>query len=64
MNMYFLQIPGYPYAFSILGNVFSHQKFLHLAANMAGLAIYGITGKSSSCYHNTFIPPLQHIHAC
>lgn len=44
LNMYALQVPAYPYALSIIGNVFSHQSFAHVAANMAGLALYGVSG--------------------
>lgn len=45
LNMYALQVPAYPHALSIIGNVFSHQSFTHLAANMTGLAVYGISGQ-------------------
>ncbi|KAI9782921.1 MAG: hypothetical protein M1839_004396 [Geoglossum umbratile] len=41
LNRYFISVPGYPYAFSILGNMFSHQQFRHLALNMAVLWIMG-----------------------
>lgn len=34
LNTYFITVPGFPYAFSVLGNVFSHQLFSHYAANM------------------------------
>ncbi|KAI9764011.1 MAG: hypothetical protein M1840_008959 [Geoglossum simile] len=41
LNRYFISVPGYPYAFSVLGNMFSHQQFRHLALNMTVLWIMG-----------------------
>lgn len=41
LNRYFVCIPGWPYAVSIVGNTFSHQTFWHLAANMAVLWLVG-----------------------
>ena len=38
---YALSVPGYPRAFTMLGNCFSHQKFMHLAMNMSVLWIFG-----------------------
>ena len=37
LNKYFISTPGYPYALSMLGNTFSHQRAFHLLVNMAGL---------------------------
>ncbi|WEW55673.1 rhomboid superfamily protein [Emydomyces testavorans] len=34
LNKYFISVPLYPYAFSTLGSVFSHQQIRHLGANM------------------------------
>ncbi|KAI9862478.1 MAG: hypothetical protein M1813_004329 [Trichoglossum hirsutum] len=41
LNRYFISVPGYPYALSLIGNMFSHQKARHLALNMAVLWIVG-----------------------
>ena len=41
LNRYFLSVPGYPYALSVVGNVFSHQQPLHLATNMFVLWLMG-----------------------
>ncbi|KAJ9613150.1 hypothetical protein H2200_003091 [Cladophialophora chaetospira] len=42
LNKYFLFVPAYPYAFSNLGNLFSHQSFYHLSMNMLALGIFGL----------------------
>lgn len=42
LNKYFLFIPAYPYALSLVGKLFSHRRFGHLAINMATLAIFGL----------------------
>ncbi|KAK7905598.1 hypothetical protein LTR67_000321 [Exophiala xenobiotica] len=42
LNKYFIIVPVYPYAFSMLGNLFSHQKFTHFLANMIPLFIFGL----------------------
>lgn len=34
LNKYAILVPGYPYAFSILGNLVSHQSVRHLVTNM------------------------------
>ncbi|KAI9796489.1 MAG: hypothetical protein M1833_006157 [Piccolia ochrophora] len=34
LNKYCIFVTGYPNAFSVLGNLFSHQEFRHLAFNM------------------------------
>lgn len=34
LNKYFMSTPGWPTAFSMLGNTVSHQQFSHLAVNM------------------------------
>lgn len=41
LNKYFVQVPAYPYAFSLIGNVFSHQTIKHLGLNMAVLWFVG-----------------------
>ncbi|KAI9820015.1 MAG: hypothetical protein M1827_006586 [Pycnora praestabilis] len=41
LNRYFMSVPAYPYAMSMLGNVFSHQQFTHFAVNMIVLWIIG-----------------------
>lgn len=41
MNKYMLVVPGYPRAAAMLGNMFSHQTFLHYASNMIILWIVG-----------------------
>ncbi|KAF2094833.1 rhomboid-domain-containing protein [Rhizodiscina lignyota] len=33
LNMYFVHVPGYPFAMSTIGSVFSHQELAHLAVN-------------------------------
>lgn len=43
MNRYFIVTPGYPYTFSLFGNIFSHISFNHLFWNMLSLAIFGPT---------------------
>lgn len=42
LNKYFIIVPAYPYAFSMLGSIFSHQTFTHLLANMIPLLIFGL----------------------
>ncbi|KIW82075.1 hypothetical protein Z517_05102 [Fonsecaea pedrosoi CBS 271.37] len=42
LNKYFLFVPAYPYALSMLGNLFSHQTLWHLTMNMGALAIFGL----------------------
>ncbi|EHY54117.1 hypothetical protein ABEF92_008249 [Exophiala dermatitidis] len=42
LNKYFIIAPAYPYAFSMLGSLFSHQKFTHLLANMLTLVLFGL----------------------
>lgn len=41
LNMHFIMVPGYPFASSVLGNVFSHQAVSHLAMNMGILWFVG-----------------------
>jgi len=41
MNKYFITTPGLPNPFSLLGNIFSHTTFAHLATNMLVLALMG-----------------------
>jgi rhomboid-like protein len=48
MNRYFLLSSGHPNAFSVVGNVFSHQSLKHLASNMAVLMVIGIPRMLSS----------------
>ncbi|OAP64805.1 hypothetical protein AYL99_00777 [Fonsecaea erecta] len=42
LNKYFLFVPAYPYALSMVGNLFSHQTLWHLTMNMGALAIFGL----------------------
>jgi rhomboid-like protein len=42
LNKYFIIVPAYPYAVSMLGSLFSHQKLTHLLANMLPLFIFGL----------------------
>lgn len=42
LNKYFIVVPAFPYALSMIGNIFSHQKFTHLLANMLPLALFGL----------------------
>ncbi|KAL4930061.1 rhomboid protease PCP1 [Aspergillus undulatus] len=41
LNRYFLSVAVNPHVFSLIGNVFSHQKFWHLATNMFVLWCFG-----------------------
>ena len=41
MFRYFLNVPGLPSAFSIIGCTFSHQQMFHLTTNMLVLWIFG-----------------------
>ena len=41
MFRYFITVPGYPTAFAIIGNTFSHQNFQHLSLNMLVLWMLG-----------------------
>ncbi|KAL8753663.1 MAG: hypothetical protein Q9199_004883 [Rusavskia elegans] len=41
MNRVFILVPAYPYATSVVANLFSHQHLSHLAANMAVLWFVG-----------------------
>ncbi|KAK2753434.1 hypothetical protein FQN55_003563 [Onygenales sp. PD_40] len=41
MNKYFISVPMYPYAASIAGSIFSHQRISHLAGNMLILWFIG-----------------------
>ena len=34
LNKYFISVPGYPFAWSVVGGVLSHQAWYHLATNM------------------------------
>lgn len=43
LNRYFISVPALPYSGSILGAVFSHQTFSHLAMNSIALYIFGTT---------------------
>ncbi|EMR86492.1 putative rhomboid family protein [Botrytis cinerea BcDW1] len=42
LNKYFMIIPAYPRALSMIGGVFSHQAFTHFLPNMVFLAIFGV----------------------
>lgn len=41
LNKYFITVPGYPRAASVIGNVFSHQTVSHFALNMVVLWFVG-----------------------
>ncbi|KAH0538638.1 hypothetical protein FGG08_004775 [Glutinoglossum americanum] len=41
LNRYFISVPGYPFAWSLLGNMFSHQQVRHLLMNMLVLWVVG-----------------------
>ncbi|KAK6337676.1 hypothetical protein TWF730_003068 [Orbilia blumenaviensis] len=43
LNTHFVQCPGDPRVFSLLGSVFSHHTLWHFAANMTGLFFIGST---------------------
>ena len=45
---HFMSVPGYPRATGLIGNIFSQQKFLHLAVNMVALWIFGTRCESVS----------------
>lgn len=47
LNRYFLSVAAYPYALSVVGSVFSHQAFKHLATNMIILWFLGTRRESS-----------------
>ncbi|ESZ96423.1 hypothetical protein SBOR_3155 [Sclerotinia borealis F-4128] len=42
LNKYFMIIPVYPRALSMVGAVFSHQRFAHILGNMTVLTILGV----------------------
>lgn len=42
LNRYFISVPLYPHALSVVGSIFSHQQFRHLATNMVILWFIGI----------------------
>lgn len=54
MMKVFCLVPAYPYVSSMVGNLFSHEKFNHLLLNMAALWFVG-----TNCKH-TRIPHSQH----
>ncbi|KAH8778171.1 hypothetical protein F5882DRAFT_407947 [Hyaloscypha sp. PMI_1271] len=41
LNKFFITVPGYPRAFSLIGNTFSHQNVFHFGVNMVGLWFVG-----------------------
>ncbi|TVY75959.1 Rhomboid protein [Lachnellula suecica] len=41
LNQHFIMLPGYPYPFSMIGNIFSHKAFYHLFLNMAVVYFVG-----------------------
>ena len=49
LNRYFISVPLYPYAMSVVGSVFSHQQFKHLLTNTVILWLIGLRRKS--IYH-------------
>jgi rhomboid-like protein len=42
LNRYFISVPVYPRALSMVGIIFSHQQFRHLATNMFILFFIGL----------------------
>ncbi|KAL1967541.1 hypothetical protein VTN77DRAFT_3056 [Rasamsonia byssochlamydoides] len=42
LNRYFISVPLYPHALSVVGSTFSHQQLRHLATNMVILWFIGI----------------------
>ncbi|KAM5466518.1 putative rhomboid protease [Microsporum audouinii] len=42
LNKYFVSVPYYPHAASVIGSVFSHQQFRHLGSNMLILWFVGM----------------------
>ncbi|KAF3480294.1 presenilins-associated rhomboid-like protein [Arthroderma uncinatum] len=42
LNRYFVSVPCYPHAASVVGSVFSHQQFRHLGSNMLVLWFIGM----------------------
>ncbi|KAL1986631.1 hypothetical protein VTN96DRAFT_6009 [Rasamsonia emersonii] len=42
LNRYFISVPLYPHALSVVGSVFSHQQLRHLATNMIILWFIGV----------------------
>jgi rhomboid-like protein len=54
LNKYFIAVPGYPFAVSMLGQVFSHQQFGHFFLNMAMLWLVG-TRRMITRYHPSFL---------
>jgi len=55
LNKYFIQTVALPYAFSVFGNTLSHQKFMHMAANMVAFAAYGISGVFAARPHTCIL---------
>ncbi|KAL9048910.1 MAG: hypothetical protein Q9162_007484 [Coniocarpon cinnabarinum] len=43
MNTYLLSVPAWPNSLSMFGNIWSHQNFKHLGANLLFLWLYGIS---------------------
>lgn len=41
LNRYFISVPLYPYAMSVVGSIFSHQQLRHLATNTLILWLIG-----------------------
>ena len=54
LNRQMTLIPGYPHSASLLGNVFSHQSFSHLAMNMGVLWLIG-TGLHNDIGRGNFL---------
>lgn len=45
LNRYFISVPVYPHPLSLVGSIFSHQTFKHLAVNMTMLWFIGTRRK-------------------
>lgn len=51
LNRFFVIVPMYPNALSVIGSTFSHQTWRHLMMNMMVLGIMGTRGKLLCCPH-------------
>jgi len=47
MNIYFVQVPGFPKAVTAVTSVFSHQEIKHLLTNMV---VLGLAGPQRKCF--------------
>jgi rhomboid-like protein len=49
LNRYFISVPLYPYAVSVVGSIFSHQQLRHFATNAIILWLIGLRRESFPC---------------